>query len=134
MVDKEKILWYIYTCVSFCICGCLKSNQSSGCTCKNGHRTLFYARAPSKDLKFHAGMNILLDTHFCLCFSRLSSQGNLLHGTHRYSDALRHEETYRSGSQIRKARRKRRNLHRQTRTVRKAVHGVYYSSTRVVVN
>ena len=38
------------------------------------------------------------------------------------------------GSQIRKARRQRRNLHRQTRTVRKAVHGVYYQSTRVVVN
>ena len=28
----------------------------------------FYARAPSKDLKFQTGMNILLDTHFCLCF------------------------------------------------------------------
>ena len=87
----------------------------------------------SKDLIFHAGMNTLLDT-FLFVFSRLSSQGNLLHGTHRYSDALRHEEAYRSGSQIRKARRQRRNLHRQTRTVRKAVHGVYYQSTRVVVN
>ena len=134
MVDKEKILWYIYTCISFCICGCLKSNQSSGCTCKNGHRTLFLRACTFKRSQISRRYEYTIRHTFLFVFSRLSSQGNLLHGTHRYSDALRHEETYRSGSQIRKARRKRRNLHRQTRTVRKAVHGVYYPSTRVVVN
>ena len=62
---------------------------------------------------------------------RMSTSGNLLHGTDRHFDALRHEETLGAGCQDNEVRCRRRNIDCKARTVCQALHRLHWQACSV---